>query len=343
MASRHDVKTSVRFVLAVLTVLSSTLLTAQTKTGTAVGQFLLIEPSARLAGMGNAGAATYDEVVAGYYNPGAWGHLERSGAQFTHSLWLADIAYNYAAVGVKTGSYGTFTVTLTSLSSGEIDVRTVEQPLGTGERYSVTNTAIGIGYGLQLTDRFSAGIQLGYIQETVWHSSLTAFAINFGTLYKISEDGLHIGASISNFGTRARYSGSDLRIRFDNNPATHGDNSNLPGEVYTEDYPLPILFRVGLSYPFTISRDNRLQVVVDAFHPSDNTESVSFGAEWRMMDLISLRAGYQHMFQKDSEVGLALGGGIQYELFGIPLHFDYAWASHGRLKDTQRLTFGFRF
>lgn len=330
------------FVLLVLSLVSLQA-GAQSKTGTTVGQFLLIEPSSRLTAMGNAGTASFSEVESGYYNPAAWGHLERSDAQFSHTLWLADITFNYAAIGVKTGSFGTIVLTLTSLNSGEIDVRTVEQPLGTGERYKVSNTAIGIGYGFPLTDRFSAGVQLSYIQETIWHSSLTAFAVNFGALYQVSDDGLLIGASISNFGSRSRYSGTDLRIRFDSNPDTYGDNSNLPGEAYTEEFALPILFRVGLAYPLSLGQDHLLWLMADAFHPSDNTESVSFGLEWTFMKLLSLRMGYQRLFEEDSEVGLTLGAGLEYDIIGLPLHFDYAWADHGRLESSQRLTFGVRF
>jgi long-subunit fatty acid transport protein len=232
---------------------------------------------------------------------------------------------------------------MSSLNSGDIAVTTVQQPRGTGEKYSVTSTSIGLGYGHRLTDRFSAGLQVNFIRETIWHSSLTALAVNFGTLYQVSPDGLHIGASLSNFGTRAAFSGTDLRIRYDNDASTHGDNSNLPGEVFTEEFSLPIVFRVGLAYPFRIDDDNGLHLAVDAFHPSDNTESVSFGAEWKLLNTFAIRAGYQHLFQEDSQVGLTLGGGIEYSFFEIPFRIDYAWASHNMLKGTQRLTVGFEF
>lgn len=325
------------------TTFTAGILCGQSKAGTTVGAFLLIEPSARLTAMGNAGAAMYDEVLAGYYNPGAYGRLDRSDIQFTYSAWLAGISYNHAAVAVTTGSTGALALTIASLSSGEIAVRTVEQPLGTGEQYTATSISIGLGYGYRLTERFSAGIQVNYIRETIWHSSLSAFAVNFGTLYQVSADGLQIGASLSNFGTRAKYSGTDTRIRFDNDASVHGDNSNLPGEVYLEEFGLPIVFRVGLAYPVVIDADNKLQLAIVAFHPSNNTESVSVGGEWKFMNLVALRAGYQHLFQEDSEVGLTLGGGLEYEFFDIPVRLDYAWAAHGLLKDTQRLTVGFRF
>ena len=318
-------------------------LMAQQKTGSTIGQFLLIEPSARLSAMGNAGAATYDEVLAGYYNPGAWGHLAGSDAQVTHSAWLADIAFDYAAVGVRLGESSILAITVASLNSGEIPVRTVQQPGGTGEHYSATSMALGIGYAIRVTDRFSAGMHVRHIQETIWHSSLTAFSMDVGTLYRLSADGLHIGASLSNFGTRARYNGTDLRIRYDNDPSVHGDNSNLPAEVFTEEFSLPILFRVGLSYPFLQTSQHRLLITADALHPSDNTESLSFGAEWTFAGLVAVRGGYQQLFKRDSEVGLTFGGGITYEIFGSVLHVDYAWADYGRLLDTQRLSVGFQF
>ncbi|MEX1276202.1 MAG: PorV/PorQ family protein [Bacteroidota bacterium] len=318
-------------------------LEAQSKTGTTIGQFLLIEPSARLSAMGNAGVATFDEVIAAYYNPGVLGHVSSSHAQFTHSLWIADIAYNYAGVGIKLAETRTLYLSMTSLNSGEIDVRTVERPLGTGERYTVSNVAFGIGYGQRITDRFSAGLQVSYIQETIWHSSLGAFALNFGTLYQLSPDGIHIGASISNFGTRGRYTGRDLRIRYDLDPDRYGDNSNLPGEVFTEEFSLPVIFRVGLAFPLALDANNRFQFAIDAFHPNDNTESVSFGVEWNFMGIVSLRGGYQNLYQKDAEVGPTAGAGLEYGFLGTELRVDYAWAGHGRLKETHRFTVGVAF
>lgn len=330
-------------VIVTMMVLCSSLLNAQAKTGTSVGQFLMIEPSARIAAMGNAGATIYGELQAAYYNPAAIGLLNLHSVQFTHSPWLADIAYDYAALGIVLGTFGNLYASVTSLNSGEIDVRTVEQPLGTGERYTVSNLAFGVGYGKQISERFSLGFQITYLQETIWHSSLSAFGLSVGTIYRISESGLHIGASISNFGTRAKYDGRDLRIQYDQDPRKYGDNANLPAQLFTDDFPLPVLFRVGVGLPLQFGEDHRVHLVVDAFHPSDNTESISMGAEWTFMDLFSLRGGYQNLFLEDSEVGLTLGAGVQYQLTDYSISFDYAWADHGRLDKTHRLTFGVQF
>jgi hypothetical protein len=160
---------------------------AQTKTGTTVGQFLLIEPSARIAAMGNAGVTAYGEIQSAYYNPGSLGHLTGSGVQFTHSAWLADIAYDYVGAVLVLGDVGNLFGSVTSLNSGEIDVRTVDQPLGTGERYTVSDVAFGLGFGRRISDHFSLGLQVNYLQETIWHSSMSAVALNIGTIYEVTD------------------------------------------------------------------------------------------------------------------------------------------------------------
>jgi long-subunit fatty acid transport protein len=316
---------------------------AQSKTGTAIGQFLGIEPSARIAAMGNAGVSIYDGIQSVYYNPAALGPLDRPALQFTHSNWYADISYDYAAGVLPLRQWGALFGSVTTLNSGEIDVRTVDQPLGTGERYTVSDVALSLGYGREITSRFAAGIQVNYINETIWHSSLNAFTLSVGTLYRVSEDGLRIGSSLSNLGTRTAFDGRDLAIQYDNDPSQNGDNSSLPGKRLTDEFPVPILFRVGMSLPRQLSPDSRLLFAVDAFHPSDNSESLSGGAEWSWKDTVALRAGYQSLFQEDSDVGLALGLGLRGNLGANSFQFDYAWADHSRLQETHRMTFAVTF
>jgi hypothetical protein len=316
---------------------------SQSKTGTTIGQFLLIEPSSKHAGMGNTGVASYDDLLSAYYNPGALGRLNNSGISFTHSLWLADIVYDHAAVNVKLDADKALSLCITSLNSGDIDVRTVEKPEGTGEKYTVNNFAIGLGYGQAISERFSVGLRVNYVQENIWHCSLSTVGFDIGTIYRLSPDGLRIGASISNFGLPGKYEGRDLRITYDYNDNTYGDNSALPAELYTDEFHLPVLFRVGLFYPFILNNDNKIDFEIDAYHPNDNYESISVGADWTFMNLISFRAGYQNLFLTDSEAGLTLGSGLYYVLAGYELKFDYAWNKYGRIGNTQRMTLSFAF
>jgi long-subunit fatty acid transport protein len=316
---------------------------AQSKTGTSMGQFLLIEPSARIAAMGNAGVAMAQGLDGVFYNPAAIAGASRYAVTFTHAAWIADIRYDYAAGAVPVGDWGSLYASVTSLNSGEIAVRTVTQPLGTGERYSVTNVALALGYGRQITDRFSAGAQVTYAQETIWQSSAGMMTVSVGTAYRVSARGLHIGASLAHFGTQAGYDGRDLRVTYDQDPDRYGDNSALPAEIFTGDFPVPVLFRLGGGVPVRLGEDMRLVLEADAFHPSDNAESVSLGTELSFRQRLAVRLGYQNLFLRDSEVGLAAGAGVQGALEGLHYQMDYAWADHGRLGGTHRLTAGFAF
>lgn len=317
---------------------------AQSKVGTTIGQFLKIEPSSRVVGIGNAGASLFGEVTSVFYNPASLGRLESSDVQFTHNKWLADITYNYMAAGINVEGVGTFALVGTMLNSGEMDVRTVEQPLGTGEKFSVKNFALGLGYGLMLTDRVSVGMQINYITEMIWHSSLSTFGLNFGVQYQVLDLGLTLGASISNFGARASYDGRDLWFNYDMNTKKYGDNDQLPGEFRTDAFGLPTIFRAGLSYKYNFDKDYSVLIAADAIHQNDNDQSISMGTEVSILEFLTIRAGYRNLFLPNLEGGLVFGGGVKKDFGGAyNIRFDYAYADYGRLAEVHRITVGVGF
>jgi long-subunit fatty acid transport protein len=312
---------------------------AQTKAGTTIAQFVGIEPSARVAAMGNAGVSLSDGIQSVHYNPGSLGMMTRTAFEFAHAFWFADIRYDYVAAAVSLEDWGNLFLSVTALNSGDIEVRTVSQPLGTGELYDVQDLAIGLGYGRAITHRFAAGVQVNYIAERIWHSTLDAWTISFGTTYQITPSGLTLGASILHFGTRGRYEGIDLSIQYDADPDRYGDNSALPADQSTDEFPVPGMFRVGLCYPRQLSATSKVLLTVDAFHPNDNTEGINLGWEWSWRDALMLRAGYQTLGQQDSDLGPTAGVGLRGSLGTHHYQLDYAWASHLMLPEMHRITF----
>jgi long-subunit fatty acid transport protein len=95
--------------------------------------------------------------------------------------------------------------------------------------------------------------------------------------------------------------------------------------------------------PYRVNQESALLLLVDAYHPSDNTESLSLGAEWLWREALALRAGYQNLFQDDSEVGLTLGAGVGTAFSGTQFQFDYGWGTHEFLGSTHRVTFELGF
>lgn len=316
---------------------------AQSKAGTTVGGFLRIEPNARGAALGNAGAALPGGIESAWYNPGAVGMLEQPAVVYSHSFWFADIGFNYAAAALPVGGVGNFLVSVTALNSGEIDVRTVDQPLGTGERYTVANTAIGLGYGLRITSRFAAGLQANYATERIWHTSVRMMSLNLGTVYRLTDAGAVLGFSLANLGARASYDGDDLSVLYDADPDVYGDNSALPASQYTDAFPLPNVFRLGLALPYRLGEESELLVLAEALHPNDNSESANVGVEWAWKGVFALRGGYQTLFQEDRQLGLTFGFGVGGDLGDNRFQVDYAWAGHRYLQDTHRFSVVFAY
>jgi opacity protein-like surface antigen len=317
---------------------------AQSKTGTTIGTFLTIEPDARLAGMGNAGASIGDGLEAYWFNPAAAANLTHKEALLSHVEWIAGIQFDHVATSIPLGHLGTGVVSITSLRSGDIDVRTVSQPLGTGERYNVADVAIGLGLARPITDRFRVGGQISVMQERIFNSTLGAASVNLGAIYRVTDNGLVMGASLANLGVGGRFSGDNLSVTFDEDPSRNGDNGSLPASIFTDHFGMPILMRFGAAWPWKLDARDKITFAVDALHPSDNSESVSLGAEYAYKTLFALRGGWQRLAQQDAEGGLTLGAGVRGEMNNsLAFRFDYAYSDQGRLLQAHRFTVGVEF
>ena len=316
-----------------------------TKSGTTAAGFLNIDAGARGVGMGSAYVSVGEEVGSMYWNPAGIARLKGPEAVFSNTRWIADIAYNYAAVAVPLGQFGTVGVNAAFLTMDEMVRTTVLEPEGTGETFSAGSYAFGLSYARKLMDRFSIGFNVKTIQERIYHSSARGIAFDVGTLFDTQFEGMKIGMSITNYGTKMRMDGRDMLIQTDIDPSVSGNNQNINANLQTDAFDLPLLFRVGVSVDVLKGLwGSNLIVSVDALHPNDDVESVNVGAEYTYKGLVALRCGYKSLFSRDSEEGLCFGGGLQYRVVGTTaVHLDYAWGDFGVLKDIQKFSVGMSF
>ena len=233
---------------------------------------------------------------------------------------------------------------LTSLSVPDDIVRTVEDPEGTGERFDAGDLALTFSYSKRLTNKFSLGGNLKYIQQKIWHSSANAVAVDIGALFITPFKDIRIGASISNFGKSLKMDGRDMIISVDPDHQNQGNVEFVNALYETDDFPLPLIFRVGIAGELIQSPTSRLSFALDALHPNDNSESVNVGLEFAYAETFFLRGGYATLFRDVTEQGLTLGGGIYYRLGRSNMKFkiDYSYADYGRLGLIQRFTIGLR-
>ena len=174
--------------------------------------------------------------------------------------------------------------------------------------------------------------------------SATSFAVDLGVQYITPFDGLVLAASMSNFGSKMKMEGNSSLVLYDPDNTTTGNNGNIPAYLETEEWELPLLFRVGLAYQPINTETHCLTLALDAAHPSDDYESINAGFEYTFDKFLSLRAGYKSLFLKDSEESFTFGFGVQQRLVGnILLKVDYAYADFGRLKEIQKFSLGIAF
>ncbi len=332
----HGVIKMKKYILLLLVILMvlnpQTYAVGVTKTGTTAAGFLVIDVGPRATGMGSAYVSIAKDATAMYWNPAGIANLEGIQATFCNTDWIADLALNYAGVSFSLGNYGTVGLNAVFLSMDEMERTTISQPDGTGELFDAANSAIGLCYARNLTDKFSMGFNAKYINERYYHSSASGFALDLGALYKTHFHDLTLGMSISNYGTKMQLDGRDLLVQVDINSQIEGNNPNINAKLQTDQFDLPLMFRFGLSMDLVKTDFSNLIIAIDALHPSDDVEYVNVGAELVLFNILSLRSGMKQIFGIDSEQGLTFGGGLHHKIMGSTLFFDYSYLSFGRFQ-----------
>jgi hypothetical protein len=316
------------------------------KSGTAAAPFLQIPVGARAIGMGGAFVGTANDVTGLYWNPAGIARLNLREVIFSHMEWLAEVNFDYGAVAIPLGGFGSIGISFTSLSMDDMLVRTVERPEGTGELFSAGSIAIGVHYARNLTDNFSIGISAKYISEQIWDMSAQGFAVDFGTLFTTNFlNGMRIGAALTNFGTDMKMSGRNARMFYRIDPDKQGSNERIPHTIELDSWPLPLNFQFGIATDLVRTESHLITVAVDALHPSNDYQSVNVGGEYGFLGIFFVRAGYNSLFLDDGEGGVSFGTGIHSDLFGrnVKGKVDYAYRDYGRLKGVHAINVSVMF
>jgi hypothetical protein len=309
--------------------------------GTVAAAFLEIGVGARAEAMGGAYTAQAGRSEMIYWNPAGLAYMDGVAVSFTHAEWLAETSFDFFSVAAPLPFFGSVLgLSFTSLAVPEQEVRTVEAPEGTGERYDAQDYAVNVSFSAKLIPSFSFGLTGKYISQRIWTERGSQFAIDAGVYYQTPLPGLTIGSSISNFGADISLSGKNLSNIIDPDPDNRGIE-NIPVNYRTDASPLPQIFRFGLSYETPLPGRGNLTTAVDLMHPTGATESMNMGIEYGFNNLIFFRVGYLNRFERNSINGLTFGGGIQYTLKDrSDFVFDYAYSDWGILDKVHRLSLG---
>lgn len=213
--------------------------------------FLLIAPSARAGGMGEAHTAVADDAYASYWNPAGLGFLEGTELAFMHVNWLPnladDMAYDFFAIRKSIPNIGTVGGHLIYLNLGE-QTRTDEIGTELG-KFSSYMFAFNLSYSTKISESSAFGInaKVSYQHLTdqgagaeKGKGSSTDFGFDVGYMKKeFILPSLTLGATITNIGPKVSFI----------DPA--------------QADPQPTNFTLGLNYQVLNSEYNKLSVVWD--------------------------------------------------------------------------------
>jgi hypothetical protein len=308
----------------------------QSKVGTTAANFLTIPVGPRASAMGGAFTAISEDVTAAYWNAGGLARLSKSEFSVSHTGWLAGTHINWLGLAYKLDENNAIAVSVNQLDYGEEEITTAEEPNGTGQMWDAMDIAIGVSYARNLTERFSIGGTIKYIQQRIWNESATAFAVDVGLLFRSQFHDLMIGMNITNFGSEIKYEGKDLYQPVDVDPSNTGNNENIVASLNTSSWMLPLIFSVGTSMQPVNTNDWKWIVAADAVYPNNQSPYLNTGTELSWLNLISLRAGYNSLFKKDAEEGLCAGLGLQYSFGSYGVKVDYSYNDFGIFDDISR-------
>jgi hypothetical protein len=304
-------------------------LIAQSNVATTSASFLEIGAGARSLAMGGSYVSVADDVSSLYWNPAGIVNLERPSTHVYHSPWLVETNFYHGGAVVPMGHLGTMGVTYTTVTMDEMAVRTVKRPDGTGEKFDVTNVAMGLAYAKRLTERFTFGFQTKFVQEKIWQMSAKGFAVDIGSLFTTS-GGLRIGMSVSNFGGKLGMEGINTAVTHDVDETIYGNNDRINANLDVAKWPLPLLFRFGVSKDYSLTSQMKMTLSADGNHPNNNGEFVNAGVEYNYGDILFLRMGKSHIFLEDAEQGFSYGFGINYQIpRGPKIRMDYVQTDFG--------------
>ena len=334
--------------------------------GTTTANFLEIGIGGANA-MGEAFVADADDLSSIYWNPAGLSNLSQNSAYFTIQPWVANIDMVFASGAISIPGVGILGLGITQLDYGDEKVTTLEYQNGTGEYFTASDFAASLTFARKIVSWFGFGSSFKYISSNIWHSSASAFAVDLGVQVDTdffsrtgrTEDGLKIGMSISNYGTRMKFDGIDTYQPIDISEYEEGNYGDVSGQFRTSKWELPLIFRIGVSVKPIVTNFFNLTLNVDALHPNNNSESINVGTELEnklpgfgtfiirlgVKSLYVDRSGAEALYGT-SDIGkrLTMGIGLKRNYLGNKIiSFDYSYKSLGILGNVQAFSIGLSF
>ncbi|MEN0005567.1 MAG: PorV/PorQ family protein [Bacteroidota bacterium] len=295
---------------------------------------LLMNPWARSAGLHTMTTSMITGVEALRLNPAGLSRINQTEILVSNAIYLQGTGINMNAAGfaqrVGNGAIG---VSLMSLDFGDIPVTTTDQPEGTGTTFSPAFFHIGLSYSYTFENKVSVGLTFRGISESIQDLNAFGIAIDAGVQYVTGpKDNFKFGISLRNVGSRMRFGGQGLAVQ---RPSPNDNGSELTFNQRAEDFEIPSVLNLGLSYDFLFGPTHRLTVLGNFTANSFSQDQIGGGVEYSLKEIFMIRGGYKYEVGSEDPItapiyeGLSAGASVEIPLSkenkNLRLGIDYAY------------------
>ena len=277
-------------VVTVILILTACNLFAQDGEAGQPGAFLRLGYGVKALGMGSAFTAIANDGSALLWNPAGLSQLQRTEISGMYSILSMDRQQNYASLTIPIQNIGSFGIGWLQYGVSDIDKRDVAgNHIGT---FSDNEMAIIFGFGNRLGTILSYGASVKYLTHSIDVKKASGLGFDFGFIIHDLMDMISFGASLQSFS-------SNLKWDSDNNTREE----------------IPSVIKTGLSikipqFPILLAADYE---IMEKYY-----SKLHFGAEYSLLKILLLRAGYNGN-------NITAGCSFIIKITGSELQLDYAY------------------
>jgi hypothetical protein len=263
------------------------------RVGSAGASQLLVNPWARSTAFGDASVANASGIESSYLNIAGLTTISKTQLKVNHTNWLSSASIGFYSIGYgqKLDSNSFIGISIQSMSFGDVNITTVDNPDGGIGVFSPKSSIINFGYARLFTKNVSGGLNFKLVTESISNLSATGVAFDAGIKYTMDNERLKIGITLKNLGPKMTYSGDGLATQITYNST--GKTATL--EQRSQPFEMPSLLNMGLSYDFVFDTIQKLSTMFAFTANSFSNDQYRIGLDYGFNSKnlgFNLRAGY---------------------------------------------------
>ncbi len=251
--------------------------------------FQLISISPKASSMGEAFYSIGIGSESVFYNPAGLSLTKHQyDITLNYTQWIADINYLGGAVAYNLENYGTVALSALTVDYGTIYGTQLDPSSSSASGYietgNVSNVgaySFGLSYAKSINEKFSIGGNVRIVGQNLGTNTFvngvskenkaTKLVFDAGVLYNTGFKNFRFGMAIRNF------------------------SSNIKREEISEQLPLTFTMGGAIDLMKFLNEKNNdeLTLAIDFLHSNSYSERINLGAEYKFLEMLSLRAGYQ--------------------------------------------------